>query len=130
MLTETLPGCADLLEPALRVICLPLEYDQRASQFISHFRATVLQFVLAATEFLQFAFLFFDLLLLAFELQQLLLRLLNLRIQMLGRIGFVLAQFEHLFNRSNFLCHDNQDSPSGPLSAILNASLENSRYFR
>jgi hypothetical protein len=25
---------------------------------------------------------------------------------MLGRIGFVLAQFEHLFNGSNFFCHD------------------------
>jgi len=47
MLTETLPGCADLLETALRVVGLAFKHNERASQFIRHFCATVLQFVLA-----------------------------------------------------------------------------------
>ena len=71
---------------ALRVVCLPLQHDERARQLVGHLRAAVLQFLLAPAEFLQFALLFFDLLLLAVELQQLLLRLLHLRIQISGEL--------------------------------------------
>ena len=106
MLPEAFPGCTDLLETTLCVVTLTLEHNKRAGQFVGHFRATVLQFILATTKLFQFALLFFDLLLLSLELEQLLLRLLHLRIQVLGRIGFVLTQFEHLFHRSNFFWHD------------------------
>ena len=49
---------------------------------------------------------FFDLFLLAFQLEQLLLRFLDLLVQMLRRKRFLFAEFEHLFDRSDFIGHD------------------------
>jgi hypothetical protein len=58
--------------------------------------------------------LFFYLFLLALELEQLLLRFLHLRIQMLRGERVVLTQFQHLFNRSKFLCHAKSSLAAAP----------------
>ena len=107
MLPKTFAHRAELLEPFLRVVAFPLEHDERARQLVGHFRAPPFQFFLAATQFFEFPLLLFDLFLLALELEQLLLRLLHLRIEMLGGERLFFAQFQHLFDRSNFFCHDN-----------------------
>ena len=106
MLPETFPGRAKLLEPLLRVVRFALEHNQRARQFVGHFRAAALQLFLTTAQLLEFALLFFNQLLLAFELEQLLLGFLHLRVEMLGRERFFLAQVQHLFDRSNFFWHD------------------------
>ena len=106
MLTETFPSRTKLLEPPLRIVRLPLEHNERACQLVGHFRAAPVQFFLTTAQFFELAFLFFNLLLLALELKQLFLRFLHLRVKMLRGERFFLAQFQHLFDRSNLFCHN------------------------
>src|SRR6266446_8248257 len=133
MLSKTFSHRPDLLQSLLRIISFALQHDERARQLVGYFRAPVFQFLLAATQFFQLPLLLFNLLLLAFELEQLLLRFLHLRIEMLGPERFFLAQFQHLFDRSNFFCHDNYVrrhpiSARAALATLIRA-FQNSRYF-
>src|ERR1700680_3865350 len=133
MLSKTFSHRPDLFESPLRIVGFALEHDERARQLVGYFRAPAFQFLLAAAQFFQLPFLFFNLLLLAFELEQLLLRFLHLRIEMLRRERFFLAQFQHLFDRSNFSCHDDGVrrlfvSARVALATLVTA-FQNSRYF-
>ena len=84
MLRKTFVGGADLLQLLLRIVAFPFQDHERARKFVRHLRAAPLQLFLSPAQFFQLALLFLDLLRLPFQLQELFLRLLHLRIEVLG----------------------------------------------
>src|SRR5712671_848609 len=135
MLSKTFPHCPQLLESFLCVVSFALQHNERARQLIAHFSATAFQFFLFPAQLLELPLLFFDLVLLTFELEQLVLRFLDLGIEMFWRHRVLFAQFQHLFDRSNFFGHVKllQTLLTSRILAAdgtLMSVLENSRDFR
>src|SRR2546421_180637 len=135
MLSKTFPHRAQLLEPFLRVVSFAFQNNERTREFVAHLGAAAFEFFLFPAQLLEFALLFFDLVLLTFELEQLVLRLLDLGIEMFRRQRLLFAQFQHLFDRSNFFRHVKllQTLLTSRILAAdgtLVRALENSRDFR
>ena len=84
MLRKTFVGRADLFEFLLRIVTFPLQDYEGARKLVRHFRAPAFEFFLTPAQLFQLALLFLDLLGLPFQLEELFLRLLHLRIEMLG----------------------------------------------
>ena len=119
-----------MFEPLLRIVCLAFEYDQGTRQLVHHFRATAFQLFLPATQLFELTFLLLDLFLLALKLEQLLLCFLHLGIEVLGGQRLLVAEFQHLLNRSNFFRHDKSCSPPWLAPArILSGSLGEFQIF-
>ena len=81
---ERFVGAVELLDPLLRLAGLAFDRHEGAGELFDHLRAALLQFVLTAAEFFEFALLAFDLLLLSAEREELLLGFLHLVANALG----------------------------------------------
>ena len=84
VLAKTFARRPQLLDFLLRVVGLALQNNERSRQLVRHLGPSVFQFSLTPAEFLELAFLFFNLFLLALELEQLFVRFLHLGVEMLG----------------------------------------------